>query len=313
MPNPFAITAASNTVLLDRERRGEASFSVSNLTGRPLRVRARLSSDNAEVLKWLTLAGETERNFAIAATEQYTVNILAPAGAPPGSYTFRLDALNVENPDDEFTEGPAVSFTVPAPPPPPPPFPWWILVAALVVLLLVGGGVGAYVVFFSATPTPGPTLTPTAPPGPTATPTAIPPTETPTPTPLFAGGFITFVREEGGGQSLYALGPDGAERALVTGATGVTVLDYAPTTDRLAIFVNRGGAGGQESVVLVRPDGSDEVELQQGWGTVRNADFTPDGQILIVQAETGGAISYYHFRLDGTLLNVIGLAKQPAG
>ncbi len=42
MASPFAITVASNTVLLDSKRQGQTTFTVSNLSGRPLHVRAHL-------------------------------------------------------------------------------------------------------------------------------------------------------------------------------------------------------------------------------------------------------------------------------
>jgi hypothetical protein len=93
--------------------------------------------------------GEAERDFAVAGTQQYTVQVAVPPEAAPGTYTFRFDEVGTANPDEELTRGPEVAFAVPAPPPPPPPrkpFPIWIPIVAGVVILLVI--IGVIVVLF---------------------------------------------------------------------------------------------------------------------------------------------------------------------
>jgi hypothetical protein len=143
MPGPFDITAATNTIRLNAQRRGEASFTVFNNSGRALRARATLVAQTPATASWLTLDGANERDFAVAATEQFTVQIAAPPDAAPGVYTFRLDALDVALTDEGLTTGPSVNFEVPAPSPPPPPkpkIPWWVwLVIGGVVLLVIIG------------------------------------------------------------------------------------------------------------------------------------------------------------------------------
>jgi len=64
-----------------------------------------------------------------------------PPGTPVGKYSFRLNIISVENPDDEFTEGPSVSFEVKeltVAQAPARKFPWWIV--ALAGVLVLGGG-----------------------------------------------------------------------------------------------------------------------------------------------------------------------------
>jgi hypothetical protein len=143
MPGPFDITAATNTIRLNAQWRGEAAFTVFNNSGRALRGRALVVPASPAIAPWLTLDGTSERDFAVAATEQFTVQIAAPPDAAPGVYTFRLDALDVALPDEGLTTGPSVNFEVPVPPPPPPPppkIPWWIwLVIGGVVLLVIIG------------------------------------------------------------------------------------------------------------------------------------------------------------------------------
>lgn len=84
------------------------------------------------------LDGEPERNFSKGESHQLTVKIAVPPGTPKGKYSFRLNVVSVENPDDDFTEGPSVSFEVKelAPAAPPPrKFPWWIVAVAGVLVL----------------------------------------------------------------------------------------------------------------------------------------------------------------------------------
>ncbi len=140
MANPFAITTTATAVPLDTGRQGRLSFTVSNTSGRPIRGRARLVPANPAAASWLSLQGDAERDFPAAGTQQYTVQILVPPTGPAGSYPFRLDVVGVDNPDEELTQGPSVTFTVPEPAPPPKPFPWWIVVVAAVLLLAVIGG-----------------------------------------------------------------------------------------------------------------------------------------------------------------------------
>jgi hypothetical protein len=175
MPSPFAITTTANAVSLDAQRHGEASFTVSNTSGSPIRSRAQLAPQAPASTTWLTLREEAEQDFPAGGTEQFAVKIAIPADTPAGSYSFRLDVVGVENPDELYTQGPSVTFQVPEPKTK-KHFPWWIVFATMGALALCCAlGVGGY---FVATNLPEPTTTPSA--TPTLTPT---PTRTPKPTP----------------------------------------------------------------------------------------------------------------------------------
>ncbi len=142
MPSsPFAITAATNIVSLDNNRQGQTSFTVSNTTGRAIRGRAHVVVLSAAAGAWVTLVGEAERDFASAGSQQYAVQITVPPSTPVGDYTFRLDVVDVANPDENFSEGPTIRFVVAAPPPAKKPFPWWIVAVVVGVVILVGGGI----------------------------------------------------------------------------------------------------------------------------------------------------------------------------
>jgi len=137
----FAITAARETVTLDNEGRAEVSFTASNTGSKSIAGRAKLVPLGSAKAAWLSLDGEQERNFAKGEAHQLTVHIAVPPGTPVGKYSFRLNIISVENPDDEFTEGPSVSFEVKeltVAQAPARKFPWWIVAVAVVVVLGAG-------------------------------------------------------------------------------------------------------------------------------------------------------------------------------
>jgi hypothetical protein len=152
MPGPFTITAATSSLNLDAQRHAEASFTISNDSGRFIRGRAMLVALSPAVAAWFTLAGEAEHDYPVAGIQQYTVQVTVPPDVAPGTYSFRLDAVGTGNPDEEFTRGPEVAFAVLPPPPPPPPrkpFPIWIPIVAGVVILLVIIGIVAVVLLMN--------------------------------------------------------------------------------------------------------------------------------------------------------------------
>jgi len=121
MPSPFTITTNTPTVQLDSHRRGEASYTASNATGHPIRGRARLIAPDQTRLEWLAVVGEMSRDFPASGTEQYKVKIEVPDTAAAGKYQFQLDMVGVDNPDELYSQGQPVTFSVYAGAPPPPP------------------------------------------------------------------------------------------------------------------------------------------------------------------------------------------------
>src|SRR4029077_8929275 len=151
----FAITAARETVTLDNQGRAEVSFTASNTGPKSIAGRAKLVPLGSAKAAWLSLEGEQERNFAKGEAHQLTVHIAVPPGTPVGKYSFRLNIISVENPDDEFTEGPSVSFEVKELAPAAPParkFPWWIVAVAAVVVL--GAGIITWLLITQKIPVP---------------------------------------------------------------------------------------------------------------------------------------------------------------
>jgi beta-lactam-binding protein with PASTA domain len=140
MASLFAVTTTTGTVRLDEDRQGEAVFTVFNASGRPVQGRALIQVLDPAAAPWVGPIDAPVQQFEPSGTHQYRVPIKAPPDAPQGDYTFRLNMVGEENPDEFFTEGPAVTFQLPEPTPQRKPFPWWIIAAAIVLLLLVGGG-----------------------------------------------------------------------------------------------------------------------------------------------------------------------------
>ncbi|HKQ92218.1 MAG TPA: hypothetical protein VJZ77_16280 [Blastocatellia bacterium] len=137
MNRVFAITAASERVSIGGNGSGEITFTVTNSSARPLRGQLRVRPIGSTRGEWLSVAGETERVFSPNATQQVLVKIATPPGAPAGKYQFRLDAISVINPDDDFTEGPTIDLEVKATEAPKKAFPWWIVAAAAAGVILV--------------------------------------------------------------------------------------------------------------------------------------------------------------------------------
>ncbi len=178
MAEPFAITTPSASIPMEDGRRGQATFSVVNVSGRALRGRASVVPRDGARPEWFAISGRVEREFPPSGLEQYEVEIAVPPEAPAGTYGFRLDMLGADDPDELQSHGEWVSFQV-RPVAQPRRLPWlWIAIAIGVLAALIIGGVVAFAV---TRPSPSPTPVPTTPATASPTPTA-PPSPSPTPT-----------------------------------------------------------------------------------------------------------------------------------
>jgi len=127
-----------------------------------------------------TVVERPVREIAAQATEQFTVTVTPPAGAPAGDHLVRLIAYDNDRPPEEYRDqAQQLKVTVPAGRAVAASHtPWWIYVAAAVLVLVVG--VVAFFVLQPTVPTPLPTPSPT----PTVT-TTLKPTFKPTLKPTF--------------------------------------------------------------------------------------------------------------------------------
>jgi hypothetical protein len=112
--NPvFTITTPSVSVTLAANRIGEVPFTVTNVGNQKLRARARITPAPGAPGDWFAIQGDSEQDFEIGAARQFVVRVDPPLGAPAGAYAFRLDAIGIERPDDDYSEGPSCQVTVP--------------------------------------------------------------------------------------------------------------------------------------------------------------------------------------------------------
>jgi serine/threonine-protein kinase len=138
----FTITAASETARPDAKGHAEVPLTVTNISGRILRGRAKLVPQDPGQAGWLKVAGNAERDFAANGTQQFTVQIDIPPDVKAGKCSFRLDAVSTELPDEEYTQGPAISVPMAAGAPQKSEIPMWLIPMLAVVLLAVLGGGG---------------------------------------------------------------------------------------------------------------------------------------------------------------------------
>jgi beta-lactam-binding protein with PASTA domain len=137
----FAITADNKPVTLDASGTGELTINVSNTSAKPIRGAAKLVPMGTTKQEWFHIRGEVERNFSAHEAQQFVVRITAPPLTPSGRYSLRLNVMSVQNPDDDYAEGPVVSFEVhetkAVPPRDRKEFPWFYF--ALTAIVIAGG------------------------------------------------------------------------------------------------------------------------------------------------------------------------------
>jgi hypothetical protein len=114
MAAPFSITTPATTIALEQNRVGYVSYTVTNTTQAPLRARVRPVPVRDAPSEWFIVEGDTERDFAPRSAHQFVVRVEPPLGASAGDYSFRLDVIGIERPDEDHAQGPAVQVTVPA-------------------------------------------------------------------------------------------------------------------------------------------------------------------------------------------------------
>jgi hypothetical protein len=137
MSRVFAITSATNEVLLNPDAKGEATFTVTNSSARSTRAQIKVRPLEEGKIEWLSIVGETERDFTPGSTQQVLVKVQMPAATAVGKHSFRIDVISVEDPDEDYTEGPVVALRLGLPARPAKPFPWWILIAGSAALVLI--------------------------------------------------------------------------------------------------------------------------------------------------------------------------------
>ncbi len=137
---PFAITVDRARTQVPPGRTAEIGITVSNVSGRRLVARPSVHAPDAQVASWVNVDQPHEQDLDEGETRRLAARIEIPASISPGTYTCRIIVSNVENPDEEFAEGPdlTIEVTADAPAPERKPFPWWIVAVAGGAVLLIG-------------------------------------------------------------------------------------------------------------------------------------------------------------------------------
>jgi hypothetical protein len=120
MASSFAVTTSSGSVRLDEARRSSVSYTVTNQRGLACRGRVTLVPLEGAQAGWFQVTGLRERSFGAGETHHFPVEINVPSGVPAATYALRLDIVAEDNPDEDYTHGPAVAFVVAESAAPPP-------------------------------------------------------------------------------------------------------------------------------------------------------------------------------------------------
>jgi hypothetical protein len=111
----FAITTAIQKVKLDKSGAAQAPFTVTNTSGQKVRARVLTKPLAPASSEWLSMIGDSVRDFTAGTTAQVIVRVHVPSQTPAGSYSFRLVVVAEAAPDEDVTESPVVAFDVAAP------------------------------------------------------------------------------------------------------------------------------------------------------------------------------------------------------
>jgi hypothetical protein len=142
MRRTFAITALADKLRLNTDGIAQATFTVTNTSDRPTRAQIKIRPLDSSPTEWFALTGDAERTFQPKATEDVVVDVRVPHRSSVDRCSFRVDVISIEDPDDDYSEGPSVLLErALATPAPSKPFPWWILVAACLGLVVVSGAI----------------------------------------------------------------------------------------------------------------------------------------------------------------------------
>lgn len=147
MPNYYEISPTDDILTL-QQGKGAAGFSVRYMGEGAVEARAEVVALQGAKQDWLQMAQPATKAMQSNQTQTFKALVNVPPGTPAGRYGLRLDVMSVENTDEEYNQGPVISFevaeTAAAPPKKDKGFPWWIVIVAAVVLVLLVGGITTY-------------------------------------------------------------------------------------------------------------------------------------------------------------------------
>jgi TolB protein len=124
------------------------------------------------------------------------------------------------------------------------------------------------------------------------------------------GAKIVFASDRGGDQQIYIMGAGGGTATRISfgnGRYGTPV--WSPRGDLIA-FTRYAGDTSNFSIGVMRPDGSGERILADGW-LVEGPTFAPNGRVLMFWRETRGDARGTGFSARLYSIDVTGFNEQP--
>jgi serine/threonine-protein kinase len=100
---PTLIALKNQTIKGKAMRAATATFTVTNKTTQTLTCRLKPAPQGDTKAEWLDVQGEKERPFAASQTQKVNVDVALPVDTKPGEYKFRLQAVNVNDPNSTAT------------------------------------------------------------------------------------------------------------------------------------------------------------------------------------------------------------------
>ena len=145
MPS-FEITAAGREISLDEAdgRRGRVRLNILNTAGEARTCRFIVNPLGGAEAGWFRIDGEPERTLEPNTSTDVDLVVEVPEDASAGERRVRVDVAEVSAPEEDWTRGQDLRFTVPEPAAEPKRFPWVPVAAAAVLVLVLAGGLGWY-------------------------------------------------------------------------------------------------------------------------------------------------------------------------
>ncbi|GAA2095452.1 hypothetical protein GCM10009841_06580 [Microlunatus panaciterrae] len=109
---PFTVTAPAELKLAP-DRTGTTTFTVTNLTGRPVRARLMPRGDRGAETFSFAVVGGAEIPMSVGSTITADVRVVVPPTAPAGQHLLILEVVAED--DTETVVGQSVAFSVGAP------------------------------------------------------------------------------------------------------------------------------------------------------------------------------------------------------
>lgn len=158
---PTTVKLAGSVTDAAAPRTGSIVFTVNNKSGEGRAARLSVQVAGQSKADWFVIDGEAQRNIAAGASETVTVNISVPASESAGDYPFRLRVVAVNDPDNDFADGPATTAHADKTGGGGGGGKAWIWIVVAVLVLLVIGGITAWLLMPPDEPDVAPTETPT--------------------------------------------------------------------------------------------------------------------------------------------------------